>query len=367
MQTSVSPGGTDRTGSPSSAEARSWTVRRLSHSNAADREILLPLLREYFATQPATDVDARYRWLYLDNPAGPARTYAACADGRAVGVTSLFPRAIQVGARGATGAIGGDAYVIPSFRRRGIATALHRAAGVGMDTNLSFMFGPPEPANLKALLQAGAVVTGAVRRYARPLRARILGRHATRAALGRVLDGLLAPGRSNLRVEPLGPAPDPRVQTVWDATRRGMLREGEVVPVADAAFYAWRFGPSAGGRQQAVLVLDGDRPVGVGALERSGVRGAIVDVTCPRATFRRVVHALLGSLCEMDAVDIQIHVPCRTRELALLSLGFIPRQTKPFQVQLRPDEARTEPGRSLLTRPEAWKYMWGDGDLEHIL
>jgi GNAT superfamily N-acetyltransferase len=354
------------TESPGRPRTSGYTVKRIDHAETTDRALIMPLLREYFADPSGVAVDARYKWLYLDNPAGIARTYVACADGRAVGITSLFPRAVQVDGRIATGAIGGDAYVTPSFRRRGVVTALHREAALGMDSGLSFMFGPPEPANLRSLLQAGAVVTGAVRRYARPMSARLLGRYAPGRRLGRLVDWFLSPGVSRLRVEKLGSTPDPRVDVVWSATRRSMPRRGEVVPVANAAFYAWRFGVPAGGRQEGVLILDGEQPLGVAALERRGGRGAIVDVTSPVASFRRVVHSLLCSLGQrgqMDAADIQIHIPSRTRELALYSLGFVPRQTKLFQVQLR----TSDPAQALLTRPDAWKYMWGDGDLDHVL
>jgi hypothetical protein len=344
-------------------DTSSYRVRRIDHAVADDRRVILPLLREYFETIPGIDADARYKWLYLDNPAGIARTYAACAGDRAVGITSLFPRAIRVGGQNAIGAIGGDGYVTPSFRKRGVVTALHREAGLGMDAGLSFMFGPPEPANLRALVRAGAAVTGAVRRYTRPLKARALGRRAARSPVAGVLDCLLRPRASGPHIERLGSAVDPRVDRVWEITMRAPERHGEVVPVADAAYYAWRYGLPAGGRQEGVLVLDEDQPVGVAALEWNGGRGAIVDVTCPRASFRRVVRALVASLVETDAVDIQIHVPCRAREIALLTLGFVPRGTKAFQVQLRGNDG----AQALLTRPGAWKYMWGDGDLGHIL
>ncbi len=343
-------------------EISSYRVRRIDHADAADRRLILPLLREYFETVPGIDADARYKWLYLENPAGLARTYAAYVDDRAVGVTSLFPRAVRVGGRNAIGAIGGDGYVTPSFRRRGVVTALHREVGLGLDAGLSFMFGPPEPANLRALMRAGAVVTGSVRRYTRPLKARALGLRAARVGFGGLLDWVLRPRPTALHAERLGTAVDPRVDRVWEATQRASECHGEVVPVADAAFYAWRFGIPSGGHQEGVLILDKDQPVGVAALEWHGGRGAIVDVTCPRAWFRRVVRALVASFVDTDAVDIQIHIPCRSRELALYTLGFVPQGTKPFQVQLRGGGAQ-----GLLTRPSAWKYMWGDGDLDQVL
>jgi hypothetical protein len=230
-----------------------------------------------------------------------------------------------------------------------------------LDVGLSFMFGPPEPANLRALLRAGAVVTGSVRRYTRALRARGLGLRLPQFVPAGVLDRLLRPQASVLTLETLGRAPDPRVEQVWDATALD-ASPGEVLPVGDARFYAWRFGLSAGGRQEGMIVLDAGRPVGVAAVERHGERRAIVDVTCTHSSFRKVVQAILASSAGADAVDIQIHIPCRMKELALWTLGFVPRGTKAFQVQLRVDDG----ARALLTTPAAWNYMWGDGDLGSV-
>ena len=56
-------------------------------------------------------------------------------------------------------------------------------------------------------------------------------------------------------------------------------------------------------------------------------------------------------------------IHARARELALYSLGFVPRQTKVFQVQVQGGS----PVHALLTRATAWKYMWSDGDLDQIL
>jgi hypothetical protein len=60
------------------AGAAPFHVRRANHGDPADREVTLAILREYFATVPGGEnAEARYRWLYLDNPAGLARTYLA--------------------------------------------------------------------------------------------------------------------------------------------------------------------------------------------------------------------------------------------------------------------------------------------------
>lgn len=338
-------------------------VRPIDHSDPADRDMLLPLLREYLASTTGEDAERRYAWLYLDNPAGVARTYVACAGREAVGITSLFPRSIRVGEHRLVGAIGGDGYVTPAFRRRGIATALHRESLAHMDEGLSFMFGPPEANNLQALLRAGALLTGAVRRYVRALDVPGLGRWAGRVPCPRAWSWLLRARPSRLRVERLSSLSDPRIQEVWRATEAASEGSDQVLPIADGTFYAWRFGGPAADRQVGVVVLDGNEPVGVAALERLHRAFAIVNVTCPPASFRRVVQAIVASLGDADSVVVQIHVPSRSKEIALSSLGFVPRGTIPFQVHV----PRNHPDKALLTRESAWNYMWGDCDLAQVL
>lgn len=352
----------------STTRAAALRLRAADHASPADRALVQRILREYFATTGGDDADARYRWLYLANPHGIARTYVAIeiASGEAVAITSLFPRRVRVGAREAMGAIGGDAFVTPRFRRRGLATQLHRLAHADLGTALSFMFGPPEPHNLKALLQAGAKLVGSVRRYTRPLRVAGLGmRLGALAPLSRLVAPLLSAAESRFTVEPMRAPFDARIDRVF----RNVVEEGAgrsfhgVLPVRDAGFYAWRFGETAPGRQRGFVVMDGTTPVGTAALERFGRRAAIVDVTCAPGAFRGVVHALVHACKDADAVDLQIHVPSPRKEAELASLGFIPRVTKPFQVQSKDDYV----DHAAITSPRAWHYTWGDGDVDHVL
>ncbi|MDB4992610.1 MAG: hypothetical protein JWM74_42, partial [Myxococcaceae bacterium] len=63
---------------PAASAAAPFHVRRANHGETKDREVILAILREYFETVPGGEnAEARYRWLYLDNPAGLARTYLA--------------------------------------------------------------------------------------------------------------------------------------------------------------------------------------------------------------------------------------------------------------------------------------------------
>lgn len=341
-------------------------ARPADHDSPTDRELVLRILREYFAATSGDDADARYHWLYLSNPHGTARTYLAIdqTTGAPVGITSLFPRRVRVGVHDAIGAIGGDAFVTPSHRRRGIVTALHRLAHADLGDQLAFMFGPPEPNNLRALLQAGAKLTGAVRRYTRALRIDGLGpRGARYASILRPLAKLFAPPKSPFSVETIREPFDPRVDAVWQSLLDRSESARRVIPVRDAAFYAWRFGASAPGRQRGVVVLDGAAPIAVGAIERAGDRAAIVDITCSELRFRSVVRALLQGCGDASAVDIQIHAPSAIKQAALASLGFVPRGTKAFQVQSKDSFEH----HALVTTPSAWHYTWGDGDVDHVL
>ncbi len=338
------------------------SLRRINHQDPEDRKRVLTLLEEYFADTPEIDAAARYAWLYLENPAGEARTYAACVGETAVGVTSLFPRAVLVGGKRMIGSIGGDGYVTPAHRRRGIVTALHREAHTDMNDQLSFMFGPPEPNNLRALLQAGASLAGNVRRYTRALSSRGLGKRAASLPFMHSIDWLFRAGKTELQVERVGKLADARIEAVWRATKQETELRTQILPVADAAFYAWRFGAAPSGRQYAVVVRDGETPIGAAALEEDGDRVAILEVTCCPGDFRRVVHALLASVAHADQVSIQIHLPSAWKELALHSLGFVSRETKAFQVQLQANH----PARDLLISDHAWNYMWGDGDLDRL-
>ncbi|WP_394842755.1 GNAT family N-acetyltransferase [Pendulispora brunnea] len=340
--------------------------RRVDHTK--DREGVLGILREYFASigEPGT-ADARYTRLYLDNPAQQACTFVATdgATGEVVGITSLFPRPVWVRGQTFLGAIGGDGYVTPRYRRRGIITKLHREALRAMNDRheaVSFMFGPPEPNNLKALLQAGASQVGHVQRFVRPFTARGFGgaRATALATLGQPLAWALGPRKTSLRLIELGERPDARVDRVWQATIDALAGRDQVVPVRDAVFYAWRFGR---GEQRGYIVLDGETPVAAVALERNGQQAAIVDVTAPPRWMTRAYRAILDACRGVDSVHVELHVPSTRLQMMLYRLAFLPRTRKPFQVQTD----RNHPAYDTLVRAEAWRYMWGDGDVFHVL
>ena len=108
--------------------AKTWYIRPIQ---AEDTKAFLSFLSAWVTNVSLED---RYRWIYQDNPHGKALTWLAVTslDNKIVGCASVFPRKMWLNGHAETGSAGGDTYVDPMWRRKGIAEALHRASSKGM-------------------------------------------------------------------------------------------------------------------------------------------------------------------------------------------------------------------------------------------
>ena len=137
--------------------AKTWHIRPI---RAGDTEAFLSFLSAWVTNVSLRD---RYRWMYQDNPHGKALTWLAVTsrDNKIVGCTSVFPRKMWVNGHVETASAGGDTYVDPTWRRKGIAVALHRASLEGMRENgVTLEYGFPLHENLGAFRKAGACLPG---------------------------------------------------------------------------------------------------------------------------------------------------------------------------------------------------------------
>jgi GNAT superfamily N-acetyltransferase len=329
------------------------TIRR---ARPGDDGLVRGLLAEHLG--PHVDVDARYRWLYRENPHGFAVTWIAfdARSGEPAGMTSLFPRRVSVHGTVRLGSIGGDGYVRERFRRRGIATALHRASLEQMgEVGVELMYGPPEPNNLRALVRAGSRVVCQLRRFVRPLGLGRLGQRLARFA--EPVARLLAPPRSPLRLEPIVNE-DARVRRIWEQA----MDDLPIAPVRDPAFYAWRFARTPSQRKLQYLVLDGPQAVAACALDRDGRRTQVLDVLAPRIDWERTIDAILDACRDDDAVEIRLNER-GPLSASLLRHGFLPRDRHAFQVLVEDGH----PQASALRRAGSWYYTSGDGDVAGAL
>ena len=333
-----------------------------------DRDSLLALIGKLYRG----DGVARYEHLYQSNPHGPALTWLAIetATGEAVACTSLFPRRVRVAGRERAGSIGGDCYVEPRVRRQGLAVALHRASLAQMrEGGVEFMYGPPVPNNLAALLKAGSTLVGEYRRWVRPLS----GGRAARAAFSRRRRPLLA----RMLGVPL---------RLLDLVGRGAvggfsLEEvdkfdgefdelfGRVAPthtiacVRDSAYLNWRY--AAPGRQVPLAIRRRGELVGLVVMEMDQERAALVDVftsTDPASTDAAVRLAMRYAAAQ-GCFSVEVHATERSPVARRLGrFGFISRGARGFQVAVSPLDEQGD----VLVAPSSWHLMEADKDLDTV-
>jgi CelD/BcsL family acetyltransferase involved in cellulose biosynthesis len=350
-----------------SAAAIDFSIRRMTE---ADREGVKSLI----AKMSPGDVESRYEWLYQTNPHGRALTWVAIdrKTGDTAGCTSVFPRRVLVEGRERIGSIGGDCFVEPRFRRRGLATALHRASFSSMrDEGVDFMYGPPVVNNLSALVKAGSRVVTGYRRWARPL----TGSGAYKAAFARV------PSRLEARLADLP-------VMIFDHLMRADAREFQLEPVIefssefddlfervavkqkiaclrDSGYLRWRYLESPNQRQVPFAVKRSGETIGFLVLEMSRDKAAVIDLfTLPEA---QVIDAALQL-----AIGYATEAGCSSLELSLTQgcvlserlggLGFIRRDERGFQVAV----AESDPQFEALTGEQSWHFMEADQDLDTV-
>ncbi len=324
-------------------------VRRAGTQDG-DEQRVVEMIHEIF---PDEDPRIRYDWLYRGNPAGAALTWLAIDEdsGITAGCTSYFPWRLREGGREVLGALGGDGFVRPQFRRRGLAADLHRTARVEMGAEgIQCMYGAPGAMNVTPLLQSGSQkVTDSIRYYrplsGRPLKLRGLG--------DRLISEILTP---RFRVPQLDPvvADDPRVDAVW-ASVRDELR---LACVRDARFYNWRFVRSPAGAQKPYVIVDGGKPIGVCALQLTEHRMNVIDLMAPRAKWGRAIRAIAASSRGCDGMDLKLlRGDAETR--ALWRHGLVQRDVRPFMVVL-PDG-----GSDVFLDAKRWYYTGADSDVDH--
>jgi GNAT superfamily N-acetyltransferase len=296
----------------------------------ADRPHILTAVQ---LLMPGVEVERRHRWLYEDNPHGRALTWLATDDatGEVAGVTSLFMRRIVAGGRDVLGALGGDGFVHPKFRRRGIATAMHGVARDAMrDRGIEVMFGTPHEGNVTPLAQHQTRDVFEIVRYTRPVGC---GAFGLPRRLDRLARALLRPRRGRLSLERLQ-ARDRRVDELWERTRPELA----IAAVRDARFYDWRFrcSPRHDEQPEPMIVLDGGRPIAACALERAERRLRVYDLLAPYDAWSRAVAAILAHADDCDAVDFKLSRET-ARARGLWRYGFTPREGKVLNVMIPED------------------------------
>ncbi len=322
-------------------------------ATAADRREIEALIAEMI---PGCDVAARWRWLYETNPGGRALTWLAVAPtGEVAGCTSFFPFRLWLDGAEVRAALGGDGYVRPAFRRRGLGGLMHDASRLAMpEHRIGCMYGAPGAMNVTPLKHGGSRELGHVSRWARPLGGAALGVRAR--VLDRAIAAALRP-RLAAELDPLVPH-DPRVDAVW-AEARGKLR---LAAVRDAAFYTWRFLEIPARTAAAYAIVSRGRTIGVCALElMSELRTMrILDLLAVPGAWHACLRAIARFCAESSPaqlLDIKL-MTLDGRGRAMWRSGFAEREHKPFLCMI------PQGGDRRFLDPQRWFYTCADSDLE---
>jgi GNAT superfamily N-acetyltransferase len=328
------------------------------------------------------DVRARHEWLYRHNPHGEALTWVAeeaAGDRGIVAVTSVFPRLFCVGGTARKGSLGGDCYVLPRARRRGLATRLHKATFSSMRAlgGVGFMVGPPRPNNLAALVKAGSRETTVFRRWTRPLTGDAAVRMIARRPACRGLATFGAAAETALRWFDRAHVGAPRVTlellrslpreagSVLDAINGGQ-GDDHVVAVRDPEWMAWRYfaGPNRTQRLYGVRMGARERGelVGFLVLEVQGGRAILVDLALPAvsALLDGAIDAAVREARSLGAEILDANFTPGTPVVGRLGRrAFVGRETRGFQVAFADDY---DPNGSGALLSSAWAFSDGDKD-----
>jgi GNAT superfamily N-acetyltransferase len=333
------------------ARSMSFTVRL---AGPLDRPAIMAAIAELL---PGVNVARRHRWLYDENPHGPALTWITQdnATGEVAGVTSFFPRRIVVQGREVMAALGGDCYVRPTFRRHGIASAMYGAARRDMPRfGIEVKFGTPVPANVTPLAQHGTRDVVEVVRYVRPVSAAAFG---LSPRLDFVARRVLQPRSRGLVLDPFRER-DPRIDGLWEQTRP----EFGIATVRDAQFYDWRFRCSPSQLQHPFVVLDRGRPIAACALERVGRRLCVIDLLARRQAWSRALAAIAASANDCATVELKLaRVDADTR--GIWRRGFVARDAKPLNIMI----PEGSPHAAVYFDGARWFYTWSESDVDHHL
>jgi GNAT superfamily N-acetyltransferase len=344
-----------------------FEIRIASHD---DRRAIVGLMSNIYPG----DMAARYEWLYEANPHGEALTWLAIEreSGEPVGCTSIFPRRVIVCGRERTGGIGGDCFIEPRVRRQGLATALHSTSFSQMrERGVDFMYGPPTPNNLAALVKAGSHLVTNYKRWVRPL----TSRGAYRAAFSRVptrgeaqlanipimvLDRLTRTDARGFTVEEVYGFGDE-----FDLMFARAAAGHTVACSRDSKYLAWRYRAGHARRQIPLAIRRDGELVGFLALEKSGEAAAVADL------FSAPDPKLMDAILQL-AIEYSTAAGCSILEASLAQdsalarrlrrHGFIGREERGFQVAVQ----TSDPQADALVTAESWHFTEADQDMDRV-
>ncbi len=338
----------------------------------ADREAILAVLSRNLPNAAGFE---RYRWLYLDNPCGPARVWLAedATTGEAIGTSAGYPKRVYVDGAVETVLNLSDFAFDQAHRTLGPALKLLRVTLEAMtDPSLSFSYDRPSEAMLAIYKRMGACAVSPLRRWVRliemrPALTRRFGGGAAVSLLGRVGDVLLhardrlSAGASGVVVAPLVGNPGPE----FDALDAELARSFPLRLERSAPYLRWRYLENVTAPHQILCARERGTLVGylVFRPRENGVVGLVDLLTLGDGRVAAaLVQTLFATARARGASAVWATVPRDSPvEAVLARTGFVPRGEDPGVVVYAPRASAER--KSLLEDPHHWWMLAGDQDV----
>jgi Acetyltransferase (GNAT) domain len=283
----------------------------------------------------------RFRWLYAENPFGPARAWIACEkQGEAIGMAAVFPRRMYRNDNIVSGCVLGDLCISPKYRSVGPALQLQRAClacarsgefAVAYDFPSTTMSSIYQHLGLSPIGKSVrlAKTLRADKKVERALRSQVFARPAT-AAVNRAL--ALADGKSSdggdleFRLEdvPCGSEYSRLAQQVGSSFG--------ICTVRTAEYLNWRYWRNPGRQYEFLTARRGNRLLTYCAFTVSDVSATVAELFGDMAA--QVVNGLLRELARSLRIRgvATVSVPLLSTDprIGLLrKLGFWAREAVP--------------------------------------
>jgi GNAT acetyltransferase-like protein len=341
----------------------SVTIRRAVLEADSDRMVKL------FAAHLNSDYDqARFDWLYRDNPDGPGQAWLAVDSetGDLVGTAAAIPRRVMVGGQDRLAFAFSDFCVVPRFRVLGPALQLQQACFAPV-TECDARFGYDFPsAGMTAIYRRLGIRPFAhISRFARPLRSsrriRAFGLPSPVAVrMTGVADFLLVltgprRRRSDIEVASLHGACGPEFSFLdlnWSEQSAVRLRRS-------AEYLNWRFLANPFQHHEIFTARSGGTLLAYAVVASQPDTPTVVDLfgSGDRKVIETLLAGVTGQLRAQGAITLSITL-LNTHPWAgfVRRLGFRPRESSPV-VLYAPDASAM----SQLTG-SPWLLTWGDRD-----
>jgi hypothetical protein len=336
---------------------------------AAERERILAVLANAL---PAAAAPARFDWLYLANPDGPALVWLAeHGDGRSVGTSAAHPRRMRVGGDIVRALNLGDFAIDRSQRALGPALRLLRATLAPVDDgSYAFSYDFSNASMHAVYRRMGVNSLGHDERWMQPL-------SVTRLVRGRLGNRMLAAlvgavGDMALRVRQSwhGGATGVNVELLasdcgdeFDALDARLACGRTVVGVRDAAYLNWRYRRNPVWRHEIVCARADGRLMGYAVVRRT--TPSIVQLVDLRGENAEVTGALLSAAAQwaaaQDAAALHVEVLAEGPAAGMVQhLGLFRRESQVGPIVFHSPDS---PLAGSLDTATNWWLIGGDRDV----